>query len=544
MSKRVAVYARVSTTRQAENDISIPDQISQAKRYCRQKGWHVVCEFIDPGASARDDKRPEFQRMMDAACVDPSPFDVILVHSQSRFFRDTAGYVVSKKKLQKHGVSLVSMTQDFGDGAAAEFAETIIAASDALHSAETAKHVTRTMLENARQGFWNGSQPPFGYRTVDAEKRGQKIKKHLEIEPREAAIVRQIFELFLEGDKTNGPMGVKQIASWLNLHGFRNRDGNPFYTSAVHAILTRSAYSGVYYFNVHDGRTRRMRPKEDWILVPVPKIIPEKQFNLVQAHLRQRRPDMTPPRISNSEVLLTGLARCDSCGGPMMLRTGKGNGGNYRYYSCSANRLKGKSACKRPISVREDELDALVVSALADKLLTPGRLAELLRAAIRHRRAATAHGRARHAALERSRKDYDGQIERLVTAVAQGTLPDMTTVRTKIDDLTHQRDECVRLLATLDSEVPQIRQVLSKHQAIDIAEILRRKLLEAPRHLQKRYVQSLVSEIVVDGERAVVSGPPLAVAAAATAPEKLGEVRTFGREWRTGQDSNPRPPDS
>src|SRR5579859_2632018 len=145
MSKRVAVYARVSTTRQAENDISIPDQLAQARRYCDQRGWQVVREFVDAGASARDDKRHELQHMMDMACVDPSPFDIVLVHSQSRFFRDTAGYVVFKRKLQKHGVSLVSMTQDFGVGPSADFAETIIAASDALHSAETAKHVTRTM---------------------------------------------------------------------------------------------------------------------------------------------------------------------------------------------------------------------------------------------------------------------------------------------------------------------------------------------------------------------------------------------------------------
>src|SRR5215469_5227629 len=108
MNKRVAVYARVSTTRQAENEISITDQLAQARRYCDQRGWHVVREFVDPGASARDDKRPEFQRMMDAACVDPSPFDVILVHSQSRFFRDTAGYVLAKRRLQMHGVALTS----------------------------------------------------------------------------------------------------------------------------------------------------------------------------------------------------------------------------------------------------------------------------------------------------------------------------------------------------------------------------------------------------------------------------------------------------
>src|SRR5579871_2804647 len=375
MTKRVAVYARVSTTRQAENDISIPDQLAQARRYCQQRGWVVVREFVDAGASARDDKRPELQRLMDAACVDPSPFDVVLVHSQSRFFRDTAGYVTYKHKIQKHGVSLVSMTQDFGEGPSAEFAETIIAASDALHSAETAKHVTRTMLENARQGFWNGSRAPFGYRTVEVEKRGQRTKKHLEIDEREAALVRQIFDLSLDGDGTRGPLGVKEVVSWLNSHGFRHRGGKPFYTSMVHAILKRDAYSGTHYYNQHDSRTRRLRPRAEWVVIPVPAIIPEGRFKLAQKRLQARRPSVTPPRISTSDVLLTGLARCECCGGPLMLRTGTGSKGRtYRYYACAAARIKGRSVCERPAAVPESELDSLVVSGLADKLLTPERL--------------------------------------------------------------------------------------------------------------------------------------------------------------------------
>jgi len=85
--------------------------------------------------------------MMEAVCVDPSPVDVILIHSQSRFFRDVTGYSFWKRKLEKYGVSVVSMTQDFGEGSSANFAETVLAAADQYSSEETAKHVTRTMLE-------------------------------------------------------------------------------------------------------------------------------------------------------------------------------------------------------------------------------------------------------------------------------------------------------------------------------------------------------------------------------------------------------------
>ena len=63
---RVALYLRVSTGRQADSDLSIPDQRRQAKRYCEERGWEIVADYVEPGMSATDDRRPEFQRMIDA----------------------------------------------------------------------------------------------------------------------------------------------------------------------------------------------------------------------------------------------------------------------------------------------------------------------------------------------------------------------------------------------------------------------------------------------------------------------------------------------
>src|SRR5438874_12469652 len=85
---RAALYLRVSTGRQADNDLSIPDQRRQAKGHCAARGWEIVADYVEPGVSATDDKRPEFQRMIDAATTKPPTLDVIVVHSLSRFFRD------------------------------------------------------------------------------------------------------------------------------------------------------------------------------------------------------------------------------------------------------------------------------------------------------------------------------------------------------------------------------------------------------------------------------------------------------------------------
>jgi hypothetical protein len=90
MTKRAALYARVSTARKAEHDLSIPDQIRADILYCQQPRWEIVAQYVDAGASATDDNRPEFQRMKDDAELGVPGFDFIVVHSYSRYFGDTS----------------------------------------------------------------------------------------------------------------------------------------------------------------------------------------------------------------------------------------------------------------------------------------------------------------------------------------------------------------------------------------------------------------------------------------------------------------------
>src|SRR3546814_1914437 len=84
----------------------------------------------------------------------------------------------------------------------------IMALFDEYQSKENAKHVMRALKENARQGFWNGSLPPIGYRTVAAEQRGAKVKKKLEIDALHAAKVKPVYRLAFVGDGMHDKMGV------------------------------------------------------------------------------------------------------------------------------------------------------------------------------------------------------------------------------------------------------------------------------------------------------------------------------------------------
>jgi site-specific DNA recombinase len=112
---RAALYMRVSTGRQAEHDLSIPDQHSQLRSWCRAKGYEVVAEFVEPGASGGDDRRPVFQQMIERACDGEHAFGLIVVHSYSRFFREAFEQEFYLRKLAKHGVRVVSISQPVGD---------------------------------------------------------------------------------------------------------------------------------------------------------------------------------------------------------------------------------------------------------------------------------------------------------------------------------------------------------------------------------------------------------------------------------------------
>lgn len=189
--RRAAVYARVSTEKQAAGDLSLPDQLQKCAAYAAANGYEIVEKFIDAGASARSvAKRREFLRMIALSCAPHRPVDVVLYHSQSRLFRNTKDLLVYAEKLEENGVRLISVTQDLGEGETADVLRTMVGALDEYQSKETAKHVSRSMIENARQGFWNGSRAPFGYRTYTAEIRGIRNKKKIEIEETEAEVVR------------------------------------------------------------------------------------------------------------------------------------------------------------------------------------------------------------------------------------------------------------------------------------------------------------------------------------------------------------------
>ena len=163
---KAALYVRVSTGRQAEKDLSLPDQERQLRAYCQQKGWTVYRVYVEPGASARDGKRPFFQEMIADARSKTHPFDIILTLTTSRFFRDATQAGFFKRVLASHNVKVVAIHQEVTDDPMGGFVEGIFQLIDQYESDMNGYHTLRAMKGNARKGYINGSTPKFGFMAV------------------------------------------------------------------------------------------------------------------------------------------------------------------------------------------------------------------------------------------------------------------------------------------------------------------------------------------------------------------------------------------
>ncbi len=538
---RAAIYVRVSTSRQAEHDLSLPDQIAQCRAYCERQGWDVAEVFSEPGASALDEDRPVFQEMIYKAKRRDRPFDFVVVHSLSRFSRDSFHSELYIRELNKAAVQLVSITQTLTPDPTGEMLRKLLNVFDEHQSRENAKHVHRAMCENARQGFWNGSAPPFGYATRIAERRGNKDKKVLVVDEAEASVVRTIFDM---ASGTNGrPLGVKAIATWLSERGYTRR-GVRFSTGSVYEILTTTTYFGQHYFNRRDSRNGRPRPPSEWIGLRVPAILTEEAFNAVQGLLQSRAPKRKPPRVVNSPTLLAGLARCGYCGAALIQNTGKG--GQYRYYCCSKKLKEGPISCDG-LRMPMEKLDDIVIGEVARRVLQPERLGEMLEAYVRSSAERGSQDKELLTRLRHAHTEAKAGIARLLELAERGLMdaedPEM---RERLIALKLKRDELGKEIADLQKRMGSSEPTITPEKIERVARVLHDKLYSDDGDLRQAYARLLMDEVRVTRDEIRISGSKSVLARAASDGPDIPApaVLSFVQEWRARKDSNLSRPNS
>lgn len=204
--KSAVAYARFSSNNQREE--SIDAQKRQIDDYARQNGYKILTYYTDSAKSATTDDRPGFQQMF--RDIPALKIDAVIVHKLDRFSRDRYDSALYRHKLKEQGVKLISVTENFDDSPESVILESVIEAMSEYYSKNLARETMKGLIENAYQCRHNGGKPPLGY-DVDPTTHNYVINE------KEAAVVRKIFDMYLNGDS------YEAIVTYMNAHGCRTK---------------------------------------------------------------------------------------------------------------------------------------------------------------------------------------------------------------------------------------------------------------------------------------------------------------------------------
>jgi site-specific DNA recombinase len=278
------------------------------------------------------------------------------------------------------------------------------------------------------------------------------------------------------------------------------------------------------------------------ISVAVPPIIDRETFDAVQAHLKSRHPSITPARVTSGPTLLTGICFCAACGGAMTLRTGKGN--RYRYYTCSTKARQGETGCKGR-SIPMAKLDGLVANHIADRLLAPDRLEEVLAYVLDRRQERSERRRHHVGELRKRASEADARLKRLYDAIEGGVADlDDPDLRERIASLKAIRDQ-----AQVDAERAQATlqgsgQTITPAMLATFARTARERMRIDGGGYRRDHLGALAQRVEVADTEVRIMGSKSnllgTLVAAAGGKMSTPGVRSSVLNWRRGRDSNPR----
>ena len=412
------IYPRFST----EHQHSIEEQVDACTRRCRELGLTVLGVYADEAVSGTKLSRRNFDRMMDDLRAGLA--DTVVIYDQSRLMRDIEGWFSVRKELQLLGVRVISATQEFVGGDIRKsdnfMMESIQATFDQMHVLITREKVTAKLHYMAKAGLHTGGVPALGYRTKDIGD-GKKI---LEINEKEAAIVRRIFRAYDSGES------YKSIIDGLNADGIKTKRGNKFGSNSLHDLLKNRLYTGVQIYGAKvyrtDGTRNSHAPEGENVITrdaPELAIIDKTTFDRVQKRMDQNKHKQAgrPPEARNYP--LKGKVFCGECGSAMNVAASKIKGKTYYYYRC-AKKDRTHDCTGRPI--RCDDLEQLVVDYVRGLMCCPeikDRAMDYLR---READAINKTGLERLKAMQQEQHTIKSKIDNIIAAIEDGNyIPSM-----------------------------------------------------------------------------------------------------------------------
>ena len=310
--KRCAVYCRVSTDERLDQSFNSLDAQKEAGlAYItsqRAEGWIAVADdYIDPGFSGGNIERPALKRLM--ADIEAGKIDIVVVYKIDRLTRNLTDFSKLIEVFERHGVSFVSVTQQFNTTTSMGRLMLNILLSFAQFEREvTGERIRDKIAASKAKGIWMGGHQPLGYRVE---------QRQLIIVESEAALVKRLFNDFVACRSTT------DMVRLLAAEGTTNKAGKPFSKQMLYHLLHNRIYIG------------EITHKDKCYTGQQEAIIDHKLWDSAQAILaqnnRQRMSDTMQRRQPESSLLL-GIFFTEEGERFQPAFTRKPNGKHYRYY--------------------------------------------------------------------------------------------------------------------------------------------------------------------------------------------------------------------
>src|SRR6266568_1175152 len=336
----VALYARVSTTRQQQHQ-TIEQQLSRLRAdVATHPDWSVADEHIyrDDGYSGATLKRPGLDRLRDRVAM--AAVECVLITAPDRLARNYVHQMLLVDELTQRGCRVEFVERPMSDdphdqlllqirSAVAEYERTLIA--------ERMRRGRQAKLRGGQLLPW--TRAPYGY-LLDAER--PRDASRVQIAPVQAAVVAQMFAWYSDPQH---PISLYEVAKRLSDAQIPTPRGGPRWNVAsVRSILRSPTYTGTAYSGrtrpvparrrksalqpVGAGESQQPAPMEEWIAIPVPAIISQGTFDVVQRRL-ERNVQMARRNNTTHAYLLRGLVSCGQC---RLRSTGQTRPPGYHYY--------------------------------------------------------------------------------------------------------------------------------------------------------------------------------------------------------------------
>jgi len=336
---KAAIYTRVSTDVQAEVEFnSCETQESKIRSFISsQEKMEVYKVYSDQGYTGANLDRPALKEML--ADIQHGKIDIVIAYKIDRLTRSPKDFYQLIEIFDKFSVSFLSITERFDTSTpSGRLLRNIMLTFAQFERELISERIRDKIAERAKKGMWSSGKPPFGYKKED---------KKLAIEPREAGIVKLIFEDFIAYPS------IAALYYKLKEAKMFNRSGVPLSKTALDFILKGIVYAGMVK---HKGTVYQ------GIHTP---IISTELFDEVQLLKKDKvRPKKS---MSYNYCLFPGLVRCKECGSVMCATfSNKLKGGErtrYFYYRCSVVEKRDRSFCSiRHVSA--DRLDDFIANNL------------------------------------------------------------------------------------------------------------------------------------------------------------------------------------